>query len=86
MSQVNSKTGVLDIDHQDQIGFQTSTVFENKMNCFFSTPSNFNCKLIDHWLQAEGWLRGQDTLVFCQCKKGRHYFQLLYPDDGWCHV
>ena len=28
MSQVNSKTGALDLDHQDQIGLQISTVFE----------------------------------------------------------
>ena len=28
MSQVNSTTGALDLDHQDQINLQTSTVFE----------------------------------------------------------
>ena len=30
MSRVNSKTGALDLDHQDQIGLQTSKVFEQK--------------------------------------------------------
>ena len=28
------ETGVVDLDHQDQIGLQTSTVFEKKLNCF----------------------------------------------------
>ena len=34
MSQLNSKAGALDLNYQDQIDLQTSTVFEKKMNCF----------------------------------------------------
>ena len=36
MSQVNSKTGALDLDHQDQINLQSSTVFEKNWTVFIS--------------------------------------------------
>ena len=41
-------TGALDLDYQDQIGLQTSTVFE-KIEPFFTTPSNLKCELIIYW-------------------------------------
>ena len=57
MSQVNSKADALDLDHQDQIDLQTSTVFEKKR--FFITPSNLNCELIIYWFKAGGVAWGQ---------------------------
>ena len=70
MSQVNSKTGTLDLDQQDQIGLQTSTVFE-KNELYFITPSNLNCALIIYWFQAGGALGvgGGRHLFFCEYKK-----------------
>ena len=48
MSHKILKIGDLDLDLQDQIGLQTSTVFE-KIKPFFTTPSNLNCELIIYW-------------------------------------
>ena len=87
MSQVNSKTGALNLDHQDQIGLQTSTVFEIKMNCF-ALSSNLNCALI-YWFQAGGGLGiglglGWETPVFCECKRGL-VIKLLFSREGDSH-
>ena len=41
------ETGALDLDHQDYIGLQTSTVLE-KIELFFITPSNLNCEQVKH--------------------------------------
>ena len=56
---VISKTGTLDLDHQDRVGIPTSTVFE-KIELFFITPLNLNCALIIYCFKAVIWL-GEDT-------------------------
>ena len=46
MSQLNSKAGALDLNYQDQIDLQTSTVFEKNRTVFHYT---FKLELyIDH--------------------------------------
>ena len=40
------RNGALDLDYQDQIGLQTSTVFE-KIEPFFTTFSNLKCESTD---------------------------------------
>ena len=70
MFRVNSKTGALDIVHQDQ----TSTGFEKKIKLFFMTPSNFKFLYIDHPLVPSrgGWLGGgvgRGRHLLCECKK-----------------
>ena len=64
------KISGLDLDLQDQIGLQTSTVFE-KNGTVYITPSNLNCTLIICWFQAEWWRGGGDT-CFLGEKKGPH--------------
>ena len=73
MSQVNSKADALDLDHQDQIDLQTSTVFEKKG--FFITPSNLNCELIIYWFKAGLGGRGmrmQKRPSLSICKPGNN--------------
>ena len=55
---LNSKTGAVDLDHQDQIGLQTSTDFEKNLTV-----------CIDHLLVPSwGWLGRGDTCLL-QCKE-----------------
>ena len=73
------KISGLDLDLQDQIGLQTSTVFK-KNGTVYITPSNLNCTLIIYWFQAEWWRGGGRHLCFggkkrpslvCTCKNSQ---------------
>ena len=79
MSQVNSKTGAIDLDHQGQIGLQTSTSLKKFKNSFLYPIKLKLC--IDHLLapsrQFLGAGGGGDT-CFLQIQ------ERLYKLDFYC--
>ena len=64
MSQVNSKTGAIDLDHQGQIGLQTSTSLKKFKNSFLYPIKLKLC--IDHLLAP--------SRQFLGAGGGRHLF------------
>ena len=69
MYQVNSKTGAINLDHQDQIGLQT---FYKKTVSHYTL--NLNCALIIYWFNAQWGILGagggdKDACLFANAKK-----------------
>ena len=64
MSQVNSKTGGLDLDHQDQLAFILQHFSEKKLKLFFIAPSNLHRALNKHLLVQSRGVLGRYSLIW----------------------